>query len=105
MSNIYLVTLLISNATGNVESIEAIDTVTQGGCVNKARLIHVTNEPTPPGYEVKFTCGTREALNSAIAEHHCRVADEKTDKGSVTTTYACDPSFKNKVAGWVKSVL
>jgi len=104
MSNIYFVALLISNASGNVESIDAVDTVTQGGCTNMARQVHVTNDPTPPGYELKFTCGTREALESAIAEHHCRIVDEKNDKGIVTTRYACDPSFKNKLVGWVKSV-
>ena len=104
MSNIYLVALLISNASGNVESIEAVDTVTQGGCTNMARLVHVNSDPTPPGYELKYTCGTREALESAIAEYRCRVVDEKNDKGIVTTRYACDPTLKNKVVGWVKSV-
>jgi hypothetical protein len=104
MSNIYLVALLISNASGNVESIEAVETVTQGGCTNMARLVHVTSEPTPPGYEVKFTCGSREALESAVAEHNCRVVAEKTDKDIVTTRYGCDPTLKNKVVGWVKSV-
>lgn len=105
MSNIYLVALLISNASGNVESIEAIDAVTHGGCKNKARLLHVTNEQPPPGYELKLTCGTREALEGAIAEHRCQRAEEKNDKGIVSTIYACDPSLKNRVVGWVKSVL
>jgi hypothetical protein len=104
MSNIYLVALLISNASGNVESIEAVDTVTHGGCTNMARRVHVKSEPTPPGYELKFTCGTRAALESAIVEHHCRAVDEKDNKGVVTVKYACDPSAKNKVVAWVKSV-
>ena len=104
MSNIYFVALLISNASGNVESIEAVDTVTQGGCNNMARLVHVTKEPTPPGYELKLTCGTVEALQGAIAEHHCQVANQQNDKGIVTTIYACDPTLKNKVVGWVRSV-
>ena len=105
MSNVYLVALLISNASGNVQSIEAVDTVTQGGCTNMARLVHVKNKPTPPGYELKFTCGTREALESAITEHQCRVVDKQNDKDIVTTSYACQPNLKNKVVGWVKSVL
>ena len=105
MSNIYLVALLISNASGNVESIEAVDTVTQGGCTNMARQVHNTREPTPPGYELKFTCGTREALEGALAEHRCRVIDKKEKRGVVTMTYGCDPSVKNKFVGWVKSVL
>jgi hypothetical protein len=104
MSNVYLVALLISNASGNVESMEAVDAVTQGGCTNMARVVHVTNEPTPPGFELKYTCGTREALESAIAEYHCRAVDTKDNKGIVTTRYACDPTLKNKVVGWVKSV-
>jgi hypothetical protein len=104
MSNIYLVALLISNASGNVESIEAVDTVTHGGCTNMARQVHVSNEPTPAGYELKFTCGKREALDSAIAEHNCRVVDQKNNNGIVTVKYACDSSSKNKLVGWVKSV-
>jgi hypothetical protein len=104
MSNIYLVALLISNASGNVESIQAVDTVTQGGCTSRARQVHVANEPTPAGYELKFTCGSREALENAIAEHHCRAIDEKNNKGVVTIKYACDASLKNKVVGWVKGV-
>jgi hypothetical protein len=104
MSNIYLVALLISNASGNVESMKAVETVTQGGCNNMARLVHVSSEPTPAGYELKFTCGTREALESAIVEHHCRAVDEQNNKGVVTTSYACDPSTKDKVVGWIKSV-
>src|SRR5687768_14430093 len=104
MSNIYLVALLISNASGNVESMEAVDTVTQGGCTNMARQVHVANDPTPAGYELKFTCGTREALQNAIAEHKCRVLEQQTKRGVVTTRYACDPSVKNKFVGWVKSV-
>jgi hypothetical protein len=103
MSNIYLVALLISNASGNVESIRAVDTVTHGGCKNMARLVHVANE-AKPGYELKFTCGTREALENAVAEHHCRVVDQQNDKAIVTTIYACDPRSKSKVVGWVKSV-
>jgi hypothetical protein len=105
MSNVYLVALLISNASGNVESIQAVDAVTQGGCTNMARQVHSTSAPTPAGYELKYTCGSREALESALAEHNCRAVDKKDDKGIVTTVYACDPSFKNKVVGWVKSVL
>lgn len=105
MSNVYLVALLISNASGNVESIKAVETVTQGGCTNMARLVHVSNEPTPAGYELKFTCGSREALNVAVADHQCHVVDQHNDKGVVTTKYACDPSLKNKVVGWVRSVL
>jgi hypothetical protein len=104
MSNIYLVALLISNASGNVESIEAVDTVTHGGCTNMARQVHVSNEPTPAGYELKFTCGKRAALDSAIAEHNCRVVDQKNNNGIVTVKYACDSSSKNKLVGWVKSV-
>ena len=104
MSNIYLVALLISNASGNVESIEAVDTVTQGGCTSMARVVHTTKEPTPAGYELKFTCGSREALDGAIAEHKCRLIDKKEAKGVVTNKYACDPSVKNKFVGWVKSV-
>jgi hypothetical protein len=104
MSNVYLVALLISNASGNVESIEAVETVTQGGCTNMARMVHVSSEPTPPGYELKFTCGSREALEVAVAENKCRAVDQKNDKGIVTTKYACDPKLKNKVVGWVKSV-
>jgi hypothetical protein len=104
MSNIYLVALLVSNASGNVESIEAVDTVTQGGCTNVARQVYVANDPTPAGYELRFNCGTREALESALAEHNCRVLDQKTKRGIVTTRYACDPSVKKKVVGWVKSV-
>lgn len=104
MSNIYLVALLISNASGDVESIKAVDAVTQGGCTNMARQVHVTSEPTPAGYELKFTCGTREALENAIVEHNCRAVEQQTDKGIAATIYACDPSFKNKVVGWVKSV-
>lgn len=104
MSNIYLVTLLISNASGDVESIKAVDAVTQGGCTNMARLVHVSSEPTPAGYELKFTCGTRAALDNAIAEHHCRAVEQQNIKGVPTTVYACDPSEKNKVVSWVKSV-
>jgi hypothetical protein len=104
MSNVYLVALLISNASGNVESIEAVDTVTQGGCTNMARMVHVTNKPTPPGYELKFTCGTREALEGAVAEYQCRVVDRQSDKDVVTTKYACEPNLKNRVVGWVRSV-
>jgi hypothetical protein len=104
VSNIYLVALLISNASGNVESIQAVDTVTQGGCTNMARQVHVSNEPTPSGYELKFTCGTREALEGALAEHNCKAADQHNNKGIVTSRYTCDPTLKNKVVGWVKSV-
>jgi len=104
MSNIYLVALLISNASGNVESIEAVDAVTQGGCTNMARLMHVSNEPTPAGYELKFTCGTREALESAVAEYQCHVVDQQNGKGIATTRYACEPNLKNRVVGWVRSV-
>lgn len=104
MSNIYLVTLLVANASGDVESIRAVDAVTQGGCTNMARLVHVSSDPTPPGYELKFTCGTRAALDNAIAEHNCRAAEQRTDKGIATTIYACDPSKKSKVVSWVKSV-
>lgn len=105
MSNIYLVALLVSNTTGNVESIDAANAVTQGSCINMARMVHVKNEPTPPGYELKFTCGTREALDNVIAEHQCRVVDQKNDRDIVTTRYACQPNLKNKLVGWVKSVL
>ena len=105
MSNIYLVALLISNASGNVESIEAVETVTQGGCTNMARQVHLSNDPTPPGYELRYTCGTREALDSAIAEHNCHVAGQQNEKGIVSTTYSCDATLKNKLVGWVKSVL
>jgi hypothetical protein len=105
MSNVYLVALLISNATGNVDSIDAVDTVTQGSCINMARMVHVKNEPTPPGYELKFTCGSRAALDNAIAEHQCHVVDQRNDRDNVTTRYACQPNLKNKVVGWVKSVL
>jgi len=104
MSNIYLVALLISNASGNVESIEAVDTVTQGGCTNMARVVHNTREPAPAGYELKFNCGSREALETAISEHKCRLIDKKESRGVVTNKYACDPSVKNKFVGWVKSV-
>jgi len=104
MSNVYLVALLISNASGDVESIRAVDAVTQGGCTNMARIVHVSSDPTPPGYELKFTCGTREALDAAIADHHCRAVSSEDNKGIVTTNYKCDPSMKNKVVGWVKSV-
>lgn len=104
MSNVYLVALLISNASGNVESIEAVDAVTQGGCTNMARLVHVSKEPTPPGYALQFACGSRDALEIAVAEHQCHVVDQQTDKGITTTKYACEPNLKNKVVGWVKSV-
>jgi hypothetical protein len=104
MSNIYLVALLISNASGNVESIEAVDTVTQGGCTSMARVVHNAKEPTPDGYELKFTCGSREALDGALAEHKCRLIDKKESRGVVTNKYACDASVKNKFVGWVKSV-
>jgi hypothetical protein len=105
MSNIYLVALLVSNASGNVEAIDAVDTVTQGSCINMARVVHVRNDPTPSGYELKFTCGSREALDTAIAEHQCHVVEQKSDKETVTTRYACEPNLKNKVVGWVRSVL
>jgi hypothetical protein len=104
MSNVYLVALLISNASGNVESIEAVDTVTQGGCTNMARLVHVSKAPTPAGYDLKFTCGSREALESAVAEYQCRVVNQQDVKGIVTTKYACEPNLRNRVVGWVKSV-
>jgi hypothetical protein len=103
MSNIYLVAILISNASGDVESMKAVDTVTKGGCTNMARQMHETSEPTPAGYELKFTCGTREALDGAIAKHQCEVVDRQDAKGIVTTNYACDPSLKNRLAGWIKS--
>jgi len=102
MSSIYLVALVISHASGNVESIKTVDAVTQGGCTNMARLLHA-NEPAPAGYEIKYTCGTRNAMENAIADHNCRAVDRKDDKGIVTTIYACDPSLKNKLVGWVKS--
>jgi hypothetical protein len=105
MSNVYLVALLISNASGNIESIEAVDALTQGGCTNMARMIHVSNQPTPAGYELKFTCGSREALESAVADNQCHVVTQQNDKGPVTTKYACEPNLKNRVVGWVRSVL
>lgn len=104
MSNFYLVALLISNTSGNVESIQTVDAVTQGGCTNMARQVHATREPTPPGYELKFTCGTREALQSALAEHNCRAVGQQSNKGIMTTNYACDSSAKSSIVGWVKSV-
>jgi hypothetical protein len=104
MSNVYLVALLMSNASGNVESMEAVDTVTQGGCTNMARQVHVSKAPTPPGYALRFACGSREALEIAVTEHQCHVVDQRTDKGIVTTKYACKPNLKNRVVGWVKSV-
>ena len=104
MSNVYLVALLILNASGQVESIQAVDTVTQGGCTNMARMVHVSSEPTPAGYDLQFNCGSREALEIAVAEHQCRVVDQRNDKGVVTTKYACEPNLKNKVVGWVRSV-
>ena len=104
MSNIYLVALLISNTSGDVETIKAMDAVTQGGCTNMARQVHFSSDPTPSGYELKFTCGTREALDNALVEHNCQITEQQNDKGIAATIYACDPSFKNKVVGWVKSV-
>lgn len=105
MSNIYLVALLISNASGNVESIEAVDAVTQGGCTNLARQMHLAKEPIPSDFELRFTCGSREALDTAVTEHHCKLANRQDDKGVMTTTYACDASLTNKVVSWMKSVL
>ena len=103
MSNIYLVTLLIANASGDVESIRAVDAVTQGGCTNMARVVHSSN-PTPAGYELKFACGTRAALDNAVAQHNCRAVGQESDKGIDTTVYACEPGSKNKVVSWMKSV-
>jgi hypothetical protein len=103
-NNIYLVALLISNSSGDVESIKAVDSVTQGGCTNMARQVHTSSDPTPSGYELKFTCGTREALENALVEHNCQMAEQKIEKGIAATIYTCDPSLKNKVVGWVKSV-
>jgi hypothetical protein len=104
MSSVYLVVLLVSNASGNVESIKAVDAVTQGGCTNLARQYRLSSDPTPAGYELKFACGTQEALNSAIAQHNCRAVEQASDANSKSRTYTCDPSLKNKFVSWMKSV-
>lgn len=104
MSSVYLVALLISQASGDVESIKVVDAVTEGGCKNIARQLYV-NDPAPQGYEVKFTCGTQAAMQNALADHNCKLSEQKDTKGIATTIYVCDPSLKNKVVRWVKNVL
>ena len=104
MSNIYLVALLVSNASGHVDSIQTVDAATQGGCTNMARMVHVNGQPAPAGYEIKFNCGSREALDSVLAEHNCRKIGNEEKQGIVTNKYKCEPTIKNKVSGWVKSV-
>jgi hypothetical protein len=81
-----------------------VDAVTQGGCTNLARQYRMSNDPTPPGYELKFACGSREALDSTVAQHNCRAVEQASDTNSRSLTYTCDPGLKNKLVGWMKSV-
>lgn len=104
MSSVYLVALLISQASGDVQSIKVVDAVTEGGCRNIARQLHA-NDPAPQGYEAKFTCGTRAAMENAVADNNCKLSEQKNANGFATTIYVCDPSLKNKVVRWVRNVL
>lgn len=107
MSNLYFVALLVSRATGNVESLEATEIVSQAHCQSMAQLVQLMNsEGPPPGYELKLQCGSRLALESVIKESNCRVIDQsRSDLGQSVSTYTCEPGWAVKLENWIRSIL
>jgi hypothetical protein len=109
MSNLYFVALLISRATGNVESLEATPVGTQDACNRLGSLSQVVNaEAPPPGYELKLHCGSEEALETVLTQNRCSVIGQEDRSGFVTSTYTCQPpppGWTARLANWASSFL
>ncbi|HEY6645162.1 hypothetical protein [Povalibacter sp.] len=107
MSDLYLVVLLISQASGHVEMIEATGVPSQAACNNLGSLVQLSNkEGALSGYEQKLHCGSREALEVVIARNQCRAVSRKDSQGYLTSTYACEKpaDWSSKLSSWVSAI-